>query len=374
MFLIRSLDAGGAERQLVTLAAGLAGRGHAIRIVTCYAPGALAHGLEERHVSHVSLGQSSAWNLLRPLSRLRREVQRWRPDVLHGYMPTSNLLSTFAVSARGPRLVWGVRASGIEWNAYRPLVRATFGMTRLLASRPDLIIANSEAGRSFHVAHGYPGHRIVVIPNGIDVERFRPDATARATVRAAWGVAPESTVIGVAARLDPMKDHATLLHAMAGSRATLPNVVLVCAGAGSSAMRQELEALGRALDVADRVRWFDAGGPVEQFYNACDVHTSASAFGEGFSNAVAEAMACGVPCVVTDVGDSSLLVGDTGIVVPPRSPEALADGWRRMLSGDHRHLGERARARIVLEYSASLLVTRSEDALRSITSRALHVP
>ena len=281
MFLIRSLGVGGAERQLVTLAAGLASRGHAVRILTCYEPGALGSDLEQQGVSLGSLGQTSALALVGPLARLRDEVRRWRPDILHGYMPTSNLLSALATSSHGHRVVWGVRSSGIEWENYGFLARASFGLTRLAARRADLIIANSEAGQRFHAAQGYPPDRMIVIPNGIDVERFRPDASVRAQVRAAWGIPPDCTVIAAAARLDPMKDHETLLHAAAASRATLPKAVLVCAGSGSSARRKELEELARSLDVADRVRWLGAGWPMEQLYNGCDLHTSASV-SEGF--------------------------------------------------------------------------------------------
>jgi glycosyltransferase involved in cell wall biosynthesis len=368
MFLVRSLGMGGAERQLVTLATGLAARGHGVRVTTCYEPGVLATDLEQHDVALSSLHQTGALALLGPLGRLRDEVRRWQPDILHGYMPTSNLLSALATDRNGPRLVWGVRASAIEWADYGLLARASFGLTRLMARRANLIIANSEAGRRFHAAENYPTDRMIVIPNGIDVDRFRPDGEARVAMRAAWQLPVNAVVIGAVARLDPMKDHATLLRAFAASRAFLGRAVLVCAGGGSDEKRRELGAMAEALGIGDQVRWLDANGPVERLYPAFDVHTSASAFGEGFSNAVAEAMACGVPCVATDVGDAASLLGDTGVLVPARDPAALAAGWQRLLSDDHRRLGALARERIVSEFSAERLVSRSEEAFRALVA------
>ena len=365
MFLVRSLGVGGAERQLVTLAAGLASRGHAVRVLTCYEPGVLASGLEQQGVGLSSLGQTGALALARPLAGLRDEIRRWRPDILHGCMPTSNLLSTFATIGGGPRVVWGVRASGIAWEHFGFLARASFGLTRLVARRADLIVANSEAGRRFHAAQGYPPDRMIVIPNGIDVDRFRPNAVARAEIRASWNLSSDAVVIGAVARLDPMKDHATLLRALAISRTLLPDAVLVCAGSGTPGKQRELGALAQALGIGKQVLWLEASSPVEHLYNAFDLHTSASAF-EGFSNALAEAMACGVPCVATNVGDAAVLVANTGILVPPRDPWALADGWRRMLGTDHRVLGALARERVVAQFSADRLVTRTETALRSL--------
>ena len=246
------------------------------------------------------------------------------------------------------------------------MARASFGLSRLVARRADLIIANSEAGRRFHVATGYPADRIVVIPNGIDVRRFRPDADARASTRAAWGVTPDRVVIGMVARVDPMKDHVTLLKAFAARQASLADALLVCAGSGNADRRAELAALADSLGIGKHVRWLEATGPVERLYCAFDLHTSASSFGEGFSNAVAEAMACGVACVTTDVGDAALLVGTTGEIVPARDPLALAGGWQRLLAADYRARGLLARERVVAEFSAERLVLRSESALGTL--------
>jgi glycosyltransferase involved in cell wall biosynthesis len=289
-------------------------------------------------------------------------------------MPTSNLLAALARTETVPRIAWGVRASAIDWADYGLMARASFGLTRLAARRADLIIANSEAGRRFHAAQGYPADRMIVIPNGIEVRRFRPDPEARASVRAAWGVAAEQVVIGAVARLDPMKDHVTLLRAFAMRDGSLADALLVCAGSGSADKRAELGRLAESLGIGGQVRWLEATGPVERLYCGFDLHTSASSFGEGFSNAVAEAMACGVPCVATDAGDAALLIGQTGQLVPVRSPEALAAGWHRLLSADHRALGLLARERIVAEFSAERLVLRSEAALQALAREPRTAP
>jgi glycosyltransferase involved in cell wall biosynthesis len=371
LFLVRALPVGGAEQQLVMLATGLAARGHMIRVCTCYEPGPLAATLWDAGVSVASLGQGGAWDVPRAAWRLRDEVEDWNPDVVHGYMPTSNLIAALALGRRPrPALVWGVRASGIEWDAYGWTARAAFAATRALAARPRLIIANSEAGRRWHVAQGYPASRMVVIPNGVDTVRFHPDAAARHAMRTLWDVDARARVIGVVARFDPMKDHATALRAIAEGGEALRNTRFVLAGHGDPAYVDELHRLAASLGVAERVRWIDARGSVERVHAALDVHTSSSAFGEGFSNAIAESMASGVPNVATDVGDAISLIGDTGVVVPARDPSALARAWERVLADDPPALGARARERVRERFSVAALVDRTEAALREVSTLA----
>jgi glycosyltransferase involved in cell wall biosynthesis len=278
-----------------------------------------------------------------------------------------NLFATLARVARpGTRVVWGVRASDMDLSRYGAFHEATFEAARRVASLADLVIANSESGRRFHVDRGYPADRTTVIPNGIDTDRFRPRPEARATLRAELGVPPDAPVIGIVARLDPMKGHELFLQAAARLLVRLPEVRFVVVGGGEVGAVDRLRGRATALGLGDRVRFVGPREDIERVYAALDVATSASSFGEGFPNAVAEAMASGVPCVVTDVGDSARIVGSHGVVVDRDDPDALARAWSSVLEAGQVAAPGSLRDRIVARFSVERLVERTESALAGL--------
>ncbi len=378
-FLIRSLGRGGSERQLATLAGGLRERGHDVLVIVCYGGGPYEAAVQQAGVPVRHLGQQSRWGIGPALLRLARLVRRERPDVLHGYLDLGNLLA-LALKPVFPRVrvVWGVRASNVDRRRYPWTWRVAFRLQCLLSGLPDLVVLNSAAGREYHAARGFPGRKMIVIPNGIDTSRFRPDPRAGRAVRAAWGIREDDVVIGVVGRLDPMKDHPTFLRAAALLASERRDVRFVCAGDGPPRYRHRLEALGQELGLAQRLVWAGAVDDVTGVYNVLDIACSASSDGEGFSNVIAEAMACGVPCVVTDVGDSAAIVGDAGLVVPPGDPRALAAAWRDLLDRPRARrleLGRRARDRVIRLFGRERLVERTEAALATlIESGPVHEP
>lgn len=361
-FLIRSLETGGAERQLVALAKGLDRRRFAPSVVTLYPGGALEAELAEAGVPFESLDKRGRWDLLGPLRRLRAILRRSPPAVLHAFLTMGNL---FALAARGAapeaKLVWGWRASALDHAHYGPWLHITERLELALARRPALIVANAEAGRRDRVAQGAPSERIAVVPNGIDCARFRPDPAARARLRAEWGLAEETPLIGLLARLDPMKGHGVFLEAAALALRERPALRFVAIGGGTE-RRAALEAQAAGLGLTDRVIWAGERRDAAAVLAALDLHCSASLFGEGFSNAVAESMAAGVPNVVTDVGDSAAIVGDCGLAVPPNDPAALARGWLALLERSEREgeaLRSANRRRIESHFSVETMVSRS---------------
>jgi glycosyltransferase involved in cell wall biosynthesis len=233
-----------------------------------------------------------------------------------------------------------------------------------LSRRADLIISNSRAGRDYAADHGFPRDRIAVVPNGIDAERFRPDPMLRAAKRAEWGLDEGETAIGVLARIDPMKGYPVFLRAAAIAARRRPDLRFFCIGEGDAAYLAELESQTAALGLGERVLWTGRSTEPVAALNALDISCSPS-FGEGFSNAIGEAMACGLRCVVTDVGDSSLLVGGTGCVVPPGDADALADALLAVADMQGSEKDPRARQRIVELYSLESMVERTLTLLRS---------
>ena len=235
-----------------------------------------------------------------------------------------------------------------------------------------MILVNSHAGLDYAVGHGFPQEKMIVIANGIDTERFRPDQESRTRLREAWGIEEHEHLIGLVGRLDPMKGHVTFVNAAALLVRQRPNVRFVCVGDGPECYQRRLLELSEELGLHGRLQWVPACEHIASMYNAFDIATSASSYGEGFSNVVGEAMACEISCVVTDVGDGKRIVGETGSVVPANDPQSLASAWERMLDlepAEAKRQGQRARERILCEFSLSRLIETTSRVLDAVLPR-----
>jgi glycosyltransferase involved in cell wall biosynthesis len=374
LFLTRSLEFGGAQRQLVELATGLHRAGWGVTVATFYPGGALASRLHEEGVTTVHLGKAGRWDVFGFILRLMRLLRRERPDIAHGYLDLSNiLLSVCRWFVPQTRIVWGVRASNMDGGRYDALFRIECRLSVILSRFADLIICNSHAGLAHHASSGFVEERMIVIPNGIDVTRFRPDPQARDEVRKEWNIGTHQRLIGLVGRLDPMKDQAGFLRAAARVATADPHVRFVCVGDGVEDYRKEVVELSKSLGIADRVVWSAARSDAWRVHNALDVAVSASSFGEGFSNTIAEAMATGVPCVVTNVGDSAALLGRLGWVCRPDDDESLANAILEALNALPVD-GAVFRHRILSNYSSAELVKRTAAQLLSLLGRAQPLP
>lgn len=362
IFLARDLDIGGAQRQMIDLAAGLHRSGWKVAIATFYAGGALEPDLGGTGVPLICLHKRGRWDVIGFLWRLMRLFRNERPQIAHGLLGVPNVLLAVLKPLLGyPRVVWGIAASDMDLNQYGWLMRLEFRVSILLSKCADLMISNSRAGLDYHAAHGYPRERIVVIPNGVDVERFRPDSEARGRLRAEWGVTPDKPLIGIVGRLDPMKDHPNFLRAAADVANARPEARFVCIGDGPPAHRLALQELASQLGLGGRLLWAGARHDIEAVYNALDV-TVSSSISEGLPNAVVEAMASGVPCVVTDVGDSADVVDGLGWVCPSQDSAALAKAILQALDSLPRDAGL-IRERIRAHFSADVRLERTAGEL-----------
>jgi glycosyltransferase involved in cell wall biosynthesis len=363
--LARSLTTGGAEQQLVALAKSLSARGHRVSIGVFYAGGPLECGLEGSGVEIVDLAKSGRWDVVPFMLRTAAALRRRNPDLVYSFLGGGNLVA--AVARRcvpRAKLVWSVRNSEFDISVDHWVARVGHRLEGALAEVPDAIIANSSAGRDFAVSRGFPAERITVVPNGIDTDRFRPDAALRAEVRSKLGLSEDAIAIGVLGRLNATKDHASFLRAAKVVSGAVTRARFLCAGSGPELER--LQQLARELGIAERVIFtgeLDGAAALNAFDIACSPSLT-----EGFSNAIAEAMSCGLPCIVTDVGDSAAIVGDCGTVVPPGSPEALAAAIRAEIANPDGHDPAESRRRIVDNFSIGTMVDRTLDVFRSVLS------
>jgi len=349
-FLIRALDVGGAQRQLMALARSLDQRVFEVTVLTLYRDDALIDDLRGTGVQVISLDKKSRWDLVGFFARLAKECRNLRPHILHSYLPGQNLLAmSLKPYLPGTKVVWGILSSADGRVTSDWLSTLIFRMQSFLSLFADLIIFNSNAGKQSHLVRGVTASRAIVIHNGTDTVRFKPDRRRGLRLRSFWRIPEGALVIGIVGRIDPVKDYATFLQAAAGMARNRPDARFVFVGGGSREYECTLQQLATELGLEKKVVW--AGvlvGELPDAYNAMDIYCSSSR-SEGTSNVILEAMACGVPCVVTDVGDSRLIVGETGVVVAPRNAQALADGLELMAQRlvHEPHLRAAVRERIV---------------------------
>ncbi len=312
------------------------------------------------------------------LLALRRIVGELRPDVIQTWMYHADLLGGLAARlAGGTPVVWGLHNGNLDPSCTRRTTRLVVSaLARLSWTIPDAIVTVSQAAQAVHVAWGYDARKFVFIPNGFDLARFRPDAAARREVRRSLGVEDHHVVIGMVARVSPLKDHPNFLRAAFALARRRPEVrFLLCGGGdavnglGATPDNPYLADPIRAAGLFDRFLLVGPRADVPRVWSAVDVATLSS-LGEAFPLALGEAMACGVPCVATDVGDSAFLVADTGQVVPPRDPEALAAGWEALVAmgpEGRQQLGRAARARIEARFGIGRVVEAYAELWRRVS-------
>jgi glycosyltransferase involved in cell wall biosynthesis len=358
---------GGAERQLVDLVRGLQARGHQVTLATFYQGGDMLADAAEAGVRIISLDKTGRWDLPGFLFRLVRVLRSEQPDIVHGYLGLANSLLALTKPIHRAKVVWGIRASDIDLARYHWIAKVDALLERRLSRLPDLIIANSHAGKRHAVDLGYPAAKMTVIPNGIDLNRFRRDEAGRERIRAEWGVRPGELLVGRIGRIDPQKDQPTFLEAAAKVVVTREDVRFVIVGNDRFGEQDEIAPLVDRLNLGGRLIWAGHRSDMAAVHSAFDLCVSSSAFGEGTPNVLVEAMACGTPCVTTDVGDSAQAVGSLGVVVPRRDPAALAGGILTTL--DQPVDRAALRAHVADHFSMERLIAATESALLG-----LHAP
>ncbi len=364
LFLMEGLYLGGAERRFIRLARTLDRRRFQPVIGTLLAAGPLEAEVRGLGIPVESFARRGRFDPS-PALRLARYLHAEHVEVVHAMHWLSNAMAAVAA--------WWLRDIAVIGSTVSTIYDESAGgryrllLDRRLWRRMDRMVVNATALRDYLIQRGLPAGRVTIIPNGVDVpaETSRTQAS-RAAARGLLGVAPDAPLVGIVARLDPVKDHQTFLRAAAIVRERFPSARFAVVGPGPE--RPALEALAASLHLSDAVIFSGAVPSSDCVLPAFDVFVLCSRF-EGMSTALLEAGAWGLPLVATPVGGSAEIVheGRTGYLVPVAGPQALADRICALLAHPvrARALGEAARLYVAEHFSARAMVTRYEGVYHS---------
>lgn len=361
LHVITDLGQGGAEAVLYRLI-GATSDGFEHAVVSLHQEGVYGEPMRDRGISVTALGMPRGRVTIEGLRLLRRITREYRPHVVQTRLDHANLVGGLMARYTGaPPVVWAVHSTDLgplysSWKT-RIVRRICAQLSRAL---PRSIVSDARSSAALHEKIGFSAAKLIVVPNGVDPTSFRPDPEARQRIRHLWGVTSDEVLLGCVARWDPLKDHENLLHALTRLKDRGSTFRCVLIGRGMSAENHDLQRIIERWAIADRLILAGASGDVPAIMNGLDVHVLPSR-SESLPVAVVEAMACGTPCVVTDVGDSRHIVGDTGWVARPQDSGALADAVEAALAECRRgSLKERAgpcRARIVRDFSLARMAS-----------------
>jgi len=320
-----------------------------------------AHRLRSHCITVQTAGLRAGLDGLRGLLRMRKALVQFNPDLVQGWMYHGNLaalLLTWSLGKKRP-VFWGIRQSLYSLEAEKPTTAWCIRLCARMSSYVAGVVYNSTMGAGHHEAVGFDKDRSMVIPNGFDTELFQPSMMRRRKTRESLGFSEKDLLVAVVGRYHPVKDHAGFLAAAAKVSAAVPAARFVMVGTGVDTENKQLGPIILQLCLQDKVLLLGERSDMENLFPAFDMMVSSS-LAEGFPNVVGEAMACAVPCVVTDVGDCAAVVGETGAVVPPGDPQSLADAIISLLvlPAETRSLmGQAARARVCHRYSIEAVVS-----------------
>lgn len=355
---IRSLNIGGSERQFIELIKHIDKTKFDVTVCTMYG------GEQEDIVKQIpdikyynlqKIGRYDFYKFYINYSKLLKEI---RPDIIYSFLGEMNLFSLWC-KPKETKVIWGFRSSNMDLAQYGKVPQFIFWLQKKLSSKVDKIIANSHASIEFHKTEGFDMSRSIVITNGIDTDKFHRNIQKRQEFRARYHLKESDIAIGIVARIDYMKGYLIFAQAAKALLDKYENIYFFSVGGGEEKMKNECEAI---LGDTKRFFWLGKQSNVEDIYSGLDIAASSS-FGEGFSNSIAEAMSCEVPCVVTNVGDSALIVDNIGIVVNPKDVKSLYNGLAEMLSKNHSVLGTKSRERIIQNFSIKQMVNNTEKEL-----------
>jgi glycosyltransferase involved in cell wall biosynthesis len=367
--VIVGLELGGAELMLQRLVEAGCSRSHQTVVVSLTSVGRIGADLRSRHITVHSLDMKSFVQAPMALLQLIRLIRRYRPLLVQTWMYHADLLGGLAARLAGCKnIIWGVRTTEVSLGGSQATAGLRWLCARWSGWLPHTIVCAANASRVAHEAIGYRTDRLLVIPNGFNLQRLQAAPGAREDLRIQHGLSEDTIVIGFLGRFNAVKDVHNFVNAAGRVARQYSNARFLMVGPGMDASNRTLAGWLESTGFADYFVLLGSRLDVEVCLAAMDVF-ALSSLAEGFPNVVGEAMAMRLPCVVTDVGDAAFLLGDCGVVVRAGDSVALAQGMADLLelSAEQRQaLGEAARTRIESEFSMDQCIQRFEALYRDV--------
>lgn len=365
LHLITELNTGGAEMMLFNLLSFLNADKIKSMVVSLSGDGPVGKRIRELGIEVRFLGFHTGRFSLSGFLELCGTIRQFKPDVIQTWLYHADFIGTLAaLTTKKKSLFWNIRCSNMAFENYSLSSRMVFHACRYFSRIPDVTVYNSVNALTYHQNLGYPKRRAYVIPNGFDTQLFRPQAELRQKMRQRYHIPDHLAVLGMVGRFDPMKDHWTFLKSAAILKNRMSAFVIVFCGLGMTWKNPALVEMIKKCRMESHVILLGPRADMAAVMNMMDMLVSTSAYGEGFPNVVGEAMACGLPCVVTDVGDSAKIVGNAGRAVPPRAPDLVAGAILKILecpAAEWMNLKKTARQRIVQNYTIEKIARRYEQ-------------
>lgn len=304
------------------------------------------------------------------LWKLVKTIDNIQPDLIMTWMYHSSLLIqgiTLLLFKKFP-VVWNIRHSIYSLDHEKKTTKLIIKLLALLSKFPTKIIYNSQIASQQHYKLGYSSQKSFLIPNGFIVDTFIPSSLAYQQLRQELNIPSDAIIIGRIARYHPMKDYSNLLNGAVKLLKNNPQLHFVLVGPNIDNDNAELTQEIQELGINNNIHLLGIRADTPMLNAGFDIACTTSAWGEGFPNVLGEAMCCEVPCVVTDVGDSAWVVGDTGLVVPPRDSQALAEAWKKLIEDGklRKNLGIKARQRIINNFAINKIVSNYEHLYEQI--------
>jgi len=322
--IITGLNNGGAEGVLYRLITHDEENEHII--ISMMDLGKYGPLLLERGLDVYCLNMKAGGISLASIYKLRRYLRRIDPDVVQTWMYHADLIGGIVAKSLGiKKIFWNIRHSNFDENHTKAsTIKIAKINARLSKVIPKKIISCAQGAIKAHTDLGYDREKIVVIGNGYDLSTFNINSNSRSAIREELNIG-KHPVLGMVGRYDPQKNHEGLLEALSLIKKQGYNFDLVLVGRDLNEKNKELLHKIKKLDLYDQVHLLDQRSDIPNIMNALDIHILSSSYGEGFPNVIAEAMACGTPCIATDIGDSAVIIGDSGWIVSENNSEELAN-------------------------------------------------
>lgn len=373
VYLTTGLSMGGAEVMLYNLLSKIDRDRFEPTVISLMDKGVFGEQIEQLGIPVHGAGMLVGKPSIATVRRIIKLIKQAQPDLIQGWMYHGNLAAQFFNFVAGKKIpvLWSIHHSLHDLSSEKRMTQAIIRFGSWSSKYVSKVAYVSEKSQGQHQKLGYSQANSCVVPNGFDTSNFQPSVQVRQKFRQELGIGDDTFLIGSVARYHPMKDHANLLQAAKILLRDRPETKFALIGTDVDCQNSALTDLITELDVKDSVYLLGQRRDIPQITPALDILTSSSAFGEAFPLVIGEAMSCGVPCVVTDLGDSGWIVADTGKVVPPKNPVALAKAWQETIDLEpaaRAELGRAARRRVMEKFALDSIVNQYEDIYRSVVN------